>query len=184
MCAAAITGGEIELEGIRIDDVRMAMEKLRDMGAEFSTAAGGAIRVRGPERLKAVDITTMPHPGFPTDLQPPFMACLAVANGVSLIRETVFENRYIHAAELNRMGACIRVAGDKAIVVGVPKLVGAPVMASDLRAGAALVLAGLASRETTVLDRVYHIDRGYENLESKLRSLGANITRKGSRDED
>ena len=112
------------------------------------------------------------------------MACLAVAEGVSLVRETVFENRYIHAAELNRMGACIRVAGDKAIVAGVPNLVGAPVMASDLRAGAALVLAGLAARETTTLDRVYHIDRGYENLESKLRSLGANIIRRTGRDED
>ncbi|MHB9027742.1 MAG: UDP-N-acetylglucosamine 1-carboxyvinyltransferase, partial [Candidatus Latescibacterota bacterium] len=183
MCAAAITGGEIELEGIEVADVRMAMEKLRDMGAEFGTAANGAITVRGPERLKAVDIITMPHPGFPTDLQPPFMACLAKAEGVSLIRETVFENRFIHAAELNRMGACIRVAGEKAIVVGVPQLVGAPVMASDLRAGAALVLAGLAARDATVLDRVYHIDRGYENLEEKLRSLGANITRRDYREE-
>jgi len=183
MCAAAITGGEVELRGIEIADVRMAMEKLRDMGAEFETASGGAIKVRGPERLKAVDIITMPHPGFPTDLQPPFMACLSNAEGVSLIRETVFENRFIHAAELNRMGACIRVAGEKAVVVGVPKLVGAPVMASDLRAGAALVLAGLAARDVTVLDRVYHIDRGYENLEEKLRSLGANITRRNTRDE-
>jgi UDP-N-acetylglucosamine 1-carboxyvinyltransferase len=183
MCAAAITGGEIELAGIEVSHVRMAMEKLRDMGAGFDTLPDGNLRVRGPDRLSAVDITTMPHPGFPTDLQPPFMACLAVADGVSLIRETVFENRFIHAAELNRMGACIRVAGDKAVVVGVQRLVGAPVMASDLRAGAALVLAGLAARNTTKLDRVYHIDRGYERIEEKLASLGARITRRSGRDE-
>lgn len=182
MCAAAITSGEIELEGIDIADVRIVMEKLRDMGAEFETTSKNSIVVKGPERLKAVDITTMPHPGFPTDLQPPFMACLAVADGVSLIRETVFENRFIHAAELNRMGACIRVAGDKAVVVGIPRLVGAPVMASDLRAGAALVIAGLAAKGTTILDRVYHLDRGYENFEIKLASLGANITRRSDRD--
>lgn len=183
MCAAALTGGEIELEGIEIADIRMAMEKLRDMGAEFETTERGSIITRGPERLRAVDIITMPHPGFPTDLQPPFMACLAMADGVSLVRETVFENRFIHAAELNRMGACIRVAGEKAVVVGVPRLVGAPVMASDLRAGAALVLAALAARDTTVVDRVYHIDRGYENLEEKLRSLGASIIRRDDRAE-
>lgn len=182
MCAAAITGGEIEIEGVEAADVRMAMEKLRDMGATFETTPAGSIITRGPARLRSVDITTMPHPGFPTDLQPPFMACLTVAEGVSLVRETVFENRFIHAAELNRMGACIRVAGDKAIVVGVPGLVGAPVMASDLRAGAALVLAALAARETTVVDRVYHIDRGYENIEAKLRALGANISRRNPRD--
>lgn len=182
MCAAAITSGEIEIEGIDAADVRIVMEKLRDMGAVFETGAKGGIVTKGPERLKAVDITTMPHPGFPTDLQPPFMSCLAVAAGVSLIRETVFENRFIHAAELNRMGACIRVAGDKAVVVGIPYLVGAPVMASDLRAGAALTIAGLAAKGTTILDRVYHLDRGYENLETKLTSLGANITRRSDRD--
>jgi len=152
------------------------------MGASVTEKGTGTLVVRGPERLRAVDITTMPHPGFPTDLQPPFMSCLAMADGVSLIRETVFENRFIHAAELNRMGACIRVAGDKAVVVGVPRLVGAPVMSSDLRAGAALVLAGLAARDTTTLDRVYHIDRGYEHLESKLTALGARITRRSDRE--
>jgi UDP-N-acetylglucosamine 1-carboxyvinyltransferase len=183
MCAAAITGGEIELEGIKVSHVRIAMEKLHDMGAELVSLPNGNIRIKGPERLSAVDIITMPHPGFPTDLQPPFMACLAVADGVSLIRETVFENRFIHAAELNRMGACIRVASEKAVVVGVPQLVGAPVMVSDLRAGAALVLAGLAAKDTTVLDRVYHIDRGYEHLEVKLASLGARIARRSDRDE-
>ncbi len=182
MCAAAITGGEVEIDGIEISHIRMAIEKLRDMGASVTEKGKGTIVVTGPERLRAVDITTMPHPGFPTDLQPPFMTCLAMAEGVSLIRETVFENRFIHAAELNRMGACIRVAGDKAVVVGVPRFVGAPVMSSDLRAGAALVLAGLAARDTTTLDRVYHIDRGYEHLESKLTALGARITRRSDRE--
>jgi UDP-N-acetylglucosamine 1-carboxyvinyltransferase len=183
MCAAAITGGDIEIEGIDLSPVRMAVEKLRDMGTEISVLPGGALRVKGPGRLSAVDITTLPHPGFPTDLQPPFMACLSVAEGVSLIRETVFENRFIHAAELNRMGACIRVAGDKAVVVGVSGLKGAPVMSSDLRAGAALVLAGLAAKDSTMVDRVYHIDRGYERFEEKLASLGARIARRSGRDE-
>ena len=182
MCAAALTGGEVEIAGTEIGHVRMAAEKLRDMGAEVESPSHGVIRVKGPDRLRAVDITTMPHPGFPTDLQPPFMACLAAAEGVSLIRETVFENRFIHAAELNRMGACIRVAGDKAVVVGVSRFVGAPVMASDLRAGAALVLAGLAAKDVTTLDRVYHIDRGYEHIESKLTALGACIERRSDRE--
>lgn len=180
MCAAAITGGEIEIQNIYKPGLRIVIQKLTDMGVEFSELPGGNLVVKGPERLAAVDITTIPHPGFPTDLQPLFMACLAVAEGVSLIRETVFENRFIHAAELNRMGACIRVAGDKAVVVGVPLLKGAPVMASDLRAGMALVLAGLSAKGTTVVDRVYHIDRGYERLEVKMKELGADIIRESS----
>ena len=182
MCAAAITVGDIEIENVPPEHLRITMDKLRDMGVDIETTSDGNIAVRGPERLRAVDITTMPHPGFPTDLQPLIMACLAVSEGVSFVWETVFENRFIHAAELNRMGANIRVAGDKAIVVGVPCLAGAPVMASDIRAGAALVCAGLAAKGTTVIDRVYHIDRGYENLETKLVSLGAAITRGDSRD--
>jgi len=177
MYAAAITAGEIELEGVRAESLRIVIDKLVDMGAVIDRRENGNIVVKGPKKLTAVDVTTMPHPGFPTDLQPPFMACMAVADGVSFVRETVFENRFIHAAELNRMGANIRVAGDKAVIVGVPGLVGAPVMASDLRAGAALVLAGLAAKGTTVVDRVYHIDRGYDHLEKKLASLGAAIRR-------
>jgi len=182
MYAAAITAGEIEIRNVRTDHLRMVMDKLSDMGVLFDNKKDGSVVVKGPKRLTAVDITTMPHPGFPTDLQPPYMACLAVADGVSFVWETVFENRFIHAAELNRMGANIRVAGDKAVVVGVPSLIGAPVMASDIRAGAALVLAGLAAKGTTIIDRVYHIDRGYEHIEDKLASLGANIRRGDDRD--
>ena len=182
MCAAAITSGEIELEGVQQDDLRIVMHKLSDMGVRFHTEPNGNIFMKSPQRLSAVDITTMPHPGFPTDLQPLFMSCFAVAEGVSFIQETVFENRFIHAAELNRMGAHIQVAGDKAIVVGVPHLIGAPVMASDIRAGAALVLAGLSAKGTTIVDRVYHIDRGYEKLEAKLTFLGAHIKRGDERD--
>ncbi len=182
MCAAAITAGEIELEGVYPDDLRIFMEKMSDMGVVFVKKSSGNILAKGPKRLSAVDITTMPHPGFPTDLQPPIMACLAVAEDVSFVRETVFENRFIHAAELKRMGADIRVSGDKAIVVGVPNLIGAPVMASDIRAGAALVLAGLSAKGTTIIDRIYHIDRGYKKLETKLTALGANIKRGDDRD--
>ena len=182
MCAAAITAGEIEIADMRVEDVRIVVDKLRSMGCVIEQTPSGSLVVKGPRRLKAVDITTMPHPGFPTDLQPLIMACLSVADGVSLIRETVFENRFIHAAELNRMGAYIRVAGEKAVVVGAPSLIGAPVMASDLRAGAALVLAALAAKGTSTVDRVYHIDRGYERLEDRLVSLGANIVRGDDRD--
>ena len=181
MCAAAITSGEIEIENVRTGDLRLVMEKLSDMGVVFDERGSNSIIVKGPRRLKAVDITTMPHPGFPTDLQPPIMACLAIADGVSIVRETVFESRFIHAAELNRMGANIRVAGDKAVVIGMPSFIGAPVMASDLRAGAALVLAALSAKGTTMIDRVYHIDRGYEKLETKLTALGASITRSDDR---
>jgi len=182
MCAAAITSGEIEIQNVEITTLRIVMEKLADMGVIFELLPDGNILVKGPKRLSAVDIITMPYPGFPTDLQPQFMACFSVADNVSLIRETVFENRFIHAAELNRMGANIRVEGDKAIVVGVPNLTGAPVMASDLRAGAALVLAGLSAKGTTTVERVYHIDRGYEKFEKKLQALGADITRRINND--
>jgi UDP-N-acetylglucosamine 1-carboxyvinyltransferase len=182
MYAAAITSGEIELEGVHKDDLRIVINKLCNMGVIFKYKPNGNIIVKGPRRLSPVDITTMPYPGFPTDLQPPFVACLSVADGASFVQETVFENRFIHAAELNRMGASIRVSGDKAVVDGVPELIGAPVMASDIRAGASLVLAGLAARGTTTVDRVYHIDRGYEKLERKLASLGAQIKRGDSRD--
>lgn len=182
LCAAAMTGGDLTLTGVNGEALRIVVQKLRDMGADI-TSGDGTLRIRGPERLTAVDITTMPYPGFPTDLQPQFMACLAVADGVSLVRETVFENRFIHAAELNRMGAYIRVAGEKAVIVGVPDLTGVPVMASDLRAGAALVIAGLAAKGQTTVDRVYHIDRGYERLEERLRLLGASVTRRSDNDQ-
>ncbi len=182
LCAAAATGGEIEVTNTDYTTLRITLEKLTDMGCDIDTTKPGIIRLKAPGRLRAVDLTTSPYPGFPTDLQPQFMALCSVAEGVSLILETVFENRFIHAAELNRMGACIRVAGDKAVVVGVPKLAGAPVMASDLRAGVALVIAGLAAQGTTTVDRVYHIDRGYEQFEEKLRNLGADIVRSSDHD--
>jgi len=182
LCAAAITGGEVTVENTDESMLRIVLEKLSDMGCELDISSPGSIRIHGPERLRAVDIVTAPYPGFSTDLQPQFMALCAVANGVSLIRETVFENRFIHAPELNRMGASIRVTGDEAVAVGVKTLTGAPVMASDLRAGTALVLAGLAARGTTVVDRVYHIDRGYEQFEEKLGALGADITRENDND--
>jgi len=178
MCAAAVTSGEIEIQNADIESMKIVVDKLSEMGVVFENLPGGSLLVKGPKRLLPVDITTIPYPGFPTDLQPQFMACLSIADGVSLIRETVFENRFIHAAELNRMGAYIRVAGDKAVVAGVPELIGAPVMASDIRAGAALVLAGLAAKGTTIIDRVYHIDRGYEKFETKLQALGVKITRR------
>lgn len=182
MIAAAITSGEVEIENVNADHLRLFIDKLTDMGVMFKFKPNGSVIVKGPKRLSAVDITTMPHPGFPTDLQAPLMSALSLADGVSFVWETVFENRFIHAAELNRMGANIRVAGDKAFIVGVPNLIGAPVMASDIRAGAALVLAGLAAKGTTILDRVYHLDRGYEKLENKLASLGANIRRGDDRE--
>lgn len=182
MIAAAVTAGEVEIENMNPDHLRIVMDKLTDMGVIFKFKPSGTVVVKGPKRLTAVDITTMPHPGFPTDLQAPLMAALALADGVSFVWETVFENRFIHAAELNRMGANIRVAGDKAFVVGVPNLIGAPVMASDIRAGAALVIAGLAAKGTTILDRVYHLDRGYEKLENKLASLGGIIRRGDDRE--
>ncbi len=176
MAAAAVTGSEIELHGVVVENMRIAINKMEDMGVEITPVKQG-IRVAAPERLNAVDIKTMPYPGFPTDLQPPFMAAMSVAKGVSFIRETVFENRFIHALELNRMGANIQVAGDSAVVVGVDKLMGAPVMASDLRGGVALVVAGLCAEGETMIDRVYHIDRGYERLDRILASLGADIER-------
>jgi len=181
MVAAALTSGEVRIDNINITHLRIAISKLSDMGVAFDYPADNSLIVKGPSRMTAVDITTMPHPGFPTDLQAPLMACLSVSDGVSFVWETVFENRFTHAAELIRMGANIRVAGDKAIVVGVPSLVGAPVMASDLRAGAALVLAGLAAKGTTIVDRVYHLDRGYDHMETKLAALGANIRRENVR---
>jgi UDP-N-acetylglucosamine 1-carboxyvinyltransferase len=177
LCAAAVTAGELTIRDAREDHLRMVISKLRDMGAIIERGNGGDIVVKGPERLSAVDITSMPHPGFPTDLQPPITACLAVADGVSFVWETVFENRFTHAAELVRMGANIRVAGDKAVIVGTPSLIGAPIMASDIRAGAALVLAGLAAHGTTIVDRVYHIDRGYEHIENTFTALGGTIRR-------
>ncbi len=175
-CAIAITGGDVRLKNARESDLQMPSMKLRNMGVEVNHYNGG-MNMKSSGRLKAVDISTYPFPGFPTDLQPCFMAVAAKAEGVSNITETVFENRMNHAMELSRLGADIQVKGDKAVINGVKHLRGASIMASDIRAGAALVIAALGAKGTSEVLRVYHIDRGYENIDQKLASVGADIKR-------
>ncbi len=175
--AAAIAGGEIELVGARRDTIAALLERLERAGAEVhETDRGVALHINGG-RPASVDLTTAPFPGFPTDLQAQFMALMTVANGTAMIRETIFENRFMHVPELGRLGADIRVEGDVAIVRGVEKLKGAPVMATDLRASVSLVLAGLAAEGETIVNRVYHLDRGFDRLEEKLSGVGADIAR-------
>ena len=176
LCAAMITGGEVLVKGARADDLDAALAKMREAGARVTAEAGG-LRIAAPERTEAVDFITAPFPGFPTDLQAQLMACLSVARGASRVVETVFENRFMHVQELSRMGADIAIDGHTAVVRGVDHLSGAPVMATDLRASASLVLAGLRAEGTTTVHRVYHLDRGYESLERKLSALGAKIRR-------
>jgi len=176
LAAAMITGGDVLVRGARADDLDAAIAKLREAGARISVEGSG-LRIVAPERPDAVAFITAPFPGFPTDLQAQLMACLAVARGASRVVETVFENRFMHVQELVRMGAVIAIDGHTAVVRGVPALSGAPVMATDLRASASLVLAGLRAEGRTTVHRVYHLDRGYESLERKLAALGANIRR-------
>jgi len=176
MIAAAITNGEVRLSQVRLDHMMAVVDKLRQVGVIVETSDGGAV-VSSNRRLAATDVTTQPYPGFPTDLQAQLMALLCLADGNSVITEKIYPDRFMHVAELGRMGANIRKEGPTAIVTGVKRLVGAPVMASDLRASAALVLAGLAADGTTTVNRVYHIDRGYERIEEKLNALGADIQR-------
>ena len=175
-CAAAITGGELELAGASLDDMAAIFGGLRDAGLHIEAMAGG-VRVKAAERMSALTLSTAPFPGFPTDMQAQFMAMLALADGASVLTETIFENRYMHVPELTRMGADIQVRGRTAVVRGVDGLVGAPVMATDLRASMSLVLAGLAAKGETQVHRVYHLDRGYERLEEKLSAVGADIER-------
>ena len=177
LIAGAITRGDVTVRGSVPEHLRALIAKLQQAGAEITEPAPDALRVRVPGKLKNVDITTEEHPGFPTDLQAQFMALMTQAEGISFITETIFENRFMHAQELARMGANIRLEGRQAIVAGPTPLSGAQVIASDLRASASLVLAGLAARGETVVDRVYHIDRGYEKIESKLAGAGARIRR-------
>ena len=180
LCAALITGGDVLVKGARVADLDAALGKMREAGADISLEDAG-IRLRAPERTQAVDFITAPFPGFPTDLQAQLMACLSVSRGASRVVETVFENRFMHVQELSRMGADIAIDGHTAVVRGVQRLSGAQVMATDLRASASLVLAGLRAEGTTTVHRVYHLDRGYEGLEKKLTSLGAQVRRiKGS----
>lgn len=176
MMAAAITGGDIVLENAPTEFLQTAMARLEEAGTKFESTAEG-LRVIGPDSITSVDVTTAPHPGFATDLQAQFTALMAIAEGTSVIIETIFENRFMHIPELARMGADISVDGGTAVVKGMDKLTGAPVMATDLRASASLVLAGLAAKGTTEIDRIYHIDRGYERIEERLRDLGADIER-------
>jgi UDP-N-acetylglucosamine 1-carboxyvinyltransferase len=177
LIAGAITRGDLVIENCVPEHLDALAVKLRQAGAEVSLEGSTAMRVRASSRLRAIDITTEEYPGFATDLQAQFMAMLSLAEGISFVTETIFENRFMHAQELGRMGANIRVEGRQAIVAGVAELTGAQVIASDLRASASLVLAGLVARGETVVDRVYHIDRGYERIEEKLARVGARIER-------
>jgi UDP-N-acetylglucosamine 1-carboxyvinyltransferase len=176
LVAGAITGGDVTITGAAPRQMTATLAKLEECGVAL-TVEGDRIRCIGPARPQAADVITSPFPGFPTDMQGQVMALLGLADGLSKITETIFENRFMHAAELCRMGARIETEGATAVVRGVPSYQGAPVMATDLRASASLVLAGLAARGTTEVSRVYHLDRGYEALETKLQSLGARIQR-------
>jgi UDP-N-acetylglucosamine 1-carboxyvinyltransferase len=175
-CAAAITGGEVLLTKARLEHLGATVRTLREAGVEILEQPDG-LRVRRLNGLHGADAMTEPYPGFPTDMQAQFMALMAVAEGAAMVTETIFENRFMHVPELNRMGARINVHGASAIVRGVPALSGAPVMATDLRASVSLVLAGLAAQGETMVNRVYHLDRGYEAVEQKLAACGADIER-------
>jgi UDP-N-acetylglucosamine 1-carboxyvinyltransferase len=177
LIAGAITGGELVLTGCEPKHLSAVINKLIACGVEIRDEGESTLRVRAARHLRAADITTEEYPGFPTDMQAQFMALATQAEGASVITETIFENRYMHASEMIRMGANITVDGRQAVVQGPTPLSGAIVIASDLRASASLVLAGLVARDTTWIDRVYHIDRGYARIEEKLRSVGARITR-------
>ncbi len=175
--ATAITGGKVELVGARMGDIEAAAERLREAGVSIENKNNGILVDRSNSELVGVDAETEPFPGFPTDLQAQFISLMSACTGTSVVTETIFENRFMHVPELQRMGADISLHGGSAIVRGVPKLTGAPVMASDLRASASLVLAGLIAEGETVVRRIYHLDRGYERLEEKLAGVGAEIKR-------
>ena len=176
MIASAITNGDITINGVIPEHIKPLTAKLCEIGAEIDVN-GNSLRIRGNGHYTATDVKTLPFPGFPTDMQAQMMSLLSVSDGTGIVTETIFENRFMHAQELCRMGANIKVEGHCAVIEGTPELTGANVVASDLRAGAALVLAGLNAKGTTEVLDIYHIDRGYENLDGKLRSLGADIQR-------
>jgi UDP-N-acetylglucosamine 1-carboxyvinyltransferase len=180
LCAAAITGGEVRLTGTSMGYLDAVVDKLMDAGCEITGEKSPqfeAITLRAPKKLNAVSIRTAPYPAFPTDMQAQFMTINTVAEGTAVIRETIFENRFMHAVELQRLGADIKIDGNTAVVRGVARLDGATVMATDLRASAGLVLAGLVAEGETTIERIYHLDRGYEHIEQKLSQLGATIRR-------
>lgn len=175
MIASAITGGEVLLKNVIIEHVQPIIAKLREMGCEISSYEN-SLNVIGPKKIKAIEsVQTLPYPGFPTDMQAQMMSLLAIADGTSVITETVFENRFMHTEELVRMGANIKTVGKVAVVKGVEGLTGAKVSAKDLRGGAALILAGLAAKGKTEVEKIYHIERGYDCIENKLRAIGAKI---------
>ena len=177
MVAAAITGGDVLLKNVLYEHLKPLVAKLKEAGVAIEQDVD-QMRVTASGGLRAVDIKTLPYPGFPTDMQAQFMALMSVADGSSVVSETVFENRFMHVDELKRMGATIRVDGRIAMLDGVKRLTGCPVTATDLRAGAALVLAGLAAEGQTEIGSVYHIDRGYDRIVDKLQGLGADISRR------
>jgi len=177
MVAAAMTRGDIYVENTLAEHVKPLIAKLKEAGAAVVEDING-VRVVGPDRLRAADIKTLPYPGFPTDMQAQFMALTTIAEGTSVVTETVFENRFMHVNELKRMGAAIKIEGGSAVIEGVPRLEGCPVNATDLRAGAALVLAGLAAQGVTEVGHLHHIDRGYDHFVEKLQALGADIERR------
>ncbi|MEJ2697535.1 MAG: UDP-N-acetylglucosamine 1-carboxyvinyltransferase [Candidatus Sulfobium sp.] len=176
MAAAGITGGDVTIRRCRPEHLDALINKLRDTGMTFRPVRDG-IRAEGPGRLKSENTKTMPYPGFPTDMQAQFMGMMCIADGTSVISESVFENRFMHVAELRRMGADITIEGGMATVKGVERLKGAPLMATDLRASASLIIAALAADGETTVSRIYHLDRGYERIEEKLQKLGADIRR-------
>ncbi|MFN7935152.1 MAG: UDP-N-acetylglucosamine 1-carboxyvinyltransferase [Bryobacteraceae bacterium] len=177
LIAGAMAGGDVTVSGCEPEHLTALVAKLRQAGVDISTVGEGVLRVRRSGGLRATDITTEEHPGFPTDLQAQYLALMTQAEGISFITETIFENRFMHAPELQRMGASIRIEGRQAIVAGPRPLSGAQVMSSDLRASASLVIAGLVASGETIVDRVYHLDRGYERMDEKLARVGATIRR-------
>ncbi len=176
MVAAAMTRGNVLIKDCPLDNLHAVAVKLREAGATVDEETGG-VRVIGDWPIRSVDVKTLPHPGFPTDMQAQIMAMMCISSGLSVITETVFENRFMHVSELKRMGADISIDGRSAVVKGVRQLSGAPLMATDLRASASLILAGLVAEGLTEVSRIYHLDRGYERIEHKLKALGANIKR-------
>jgi UDP-N-acetylglucosamine 1-carboxyvinyltransferase len=176
MCAVAATGGDVVLRGARADHLAAVIDKLTEAGAAIDAGADW-IRVRADGRLRAVSFRTREYPAFPTDMQAQFMAVNCVAQGSATVTETIFENRFMHVNELVRLGANIEIDGNTAVVHGVPQLSGATVMATDLRASASLVIAGLVAEGQTTIERIYHLDRGYDQMETKLRAIGADIER-------
>lgn len=175
--AAAMTGGQLDIVNCDPEALAAVLDKLEETGVRVERPNAFSLRVSAADHIRCSDVTTLPHPGFPTDMQAQYMALMTLADGISVITETIFENRFMHAAELLRMGARVRLSGRQAVVEGGNALSGARVQASDLRASASLVLAGLAAQGETIVDRVYHIDRGYEKIEEKLRAVGAEIER-------